>query len=199
MAELTITPLAARHRADWDRLYAGYAEFYKVAQTPQMRDTVWGWIHDPAHEVNAVVAEDASGRAIGLAHYRAFARPLSASTGCFLDDLFVELASAVSAWRTPCWNICARWRERRGGPPSAGSRPTTIIAAMVFMTGWASAPGGSPMTWVPEGVQPSNCPRDPPIIARNSRRVASCVRNSPSMRDVTMVTPGLCTPRVVMH
>lgn len=90
MADITITPLAPRHRADWERLYAGYAEFYKVKQTSQMRETVWGWIHDPAHEVNAVVAEDEFGRAIGLAHYRAFARPLSASTGCFLDDLFVD-------------------------------------------------------------------------------------------------------------
>lgn len=85
-----IVPLAERHRADWERLYAGYAEFYKVTQTPEMRAKVWGWIHDPAHEVNAVVAEDEAGRAVGLAHYRAFARPLSASTGCFLDDLFVD-------------------------------------------------------------------------------------------------------------
>lgn len=85
-----IVPLAERHRADWERLYAGYAEFYKVTQTPEMREKVWGWIHDPAHEVNAVVAEDEAGRAVGLAHYRAFARPLSASTGCFLDDLFVD-------------------------------------------------------------------------------------------------------------
>ena len=87
--EIRIVALAARHRADWDRLYAGYAEFYRATQTPEMRATVWGWIMDPAHEVNALVAEDASGRAVGLAHYRAFARPLSASTGCFLDDLFV--------------------------------------------------------------------------------------------------------------
>lgn len=85
-----IVPLAERHRADWERLYAGYAEFYKATQTPEMRATVWSWIHDPAHEVNAVVAEDEAGRAVGLAHYRAFARPLSASTGCFLDDLFVD-------------------------------------------------------------------------------------------------------------
>lgn len=86
---IRIVPLAAQHRTDWERLYAGYAEFYRVTQTPEMRATVWGWIMDPAHEVNALVAEDAAGRAVGLAHYRSFARPLSASTGCFLDDLFV--------------------------------------------------------------------------------------------------------------
>jgi len=81
-----------RHRADWDRLYAGYAAFYKVEQTARMRDTVWAWIHDPAHEVNALIAEDGAGRAIGLAHWRAFARPLRAAHGGFLDDLFVDPA-----------------------------------------------------------------------------------------------------------
>jgi GNAT superfamily N-acetyltransferase len=40
--------------------------------------------------VKALIAEDATGRAIGLAHYRPFARPLAASTGGFLDDLFVS-------------------------------------------------------------------------------------------------------------
>jgi GNAT superfamily N-acetyltransferase len=87
---IRIVPLEARHRAEWEALYAGYADFYRVTQTPAMRATVWGWIMDPAHEVNAFVAEDASGMAVGLAHYRPFARPLSASTGGFLDDLFVS-------------------------------------------------------------------------------------------------------------
>ena len=87
-----IVPLAERHRADWERLFAGYAAFYRVAQTPEMRERVWGWIMDPAHEVEAVVAEDAGGGAIGLAHFRPFARPLMAATGGFLDDLFVDPA-----------------------------------------------------------------------------------------------------------
>ncbi len=89
---MRIIPLAERHRADWEALYAGYAAFYKVTQTPEMRAKVWSWIMDPAHETKALVAEDDAGRAIGLAHYRPFARPLSASTGGFLDDLFVDPA-----------------------------------------------------------------------------------------------------------
>lgn len=89
MSDVKIVRLSERHRADWEVLYAGYAAFYKVTQTPEMRAKVWGWIMDPAHETNALVAEDAAGRAVGLAHWRCFARPLSASTGCFLDDLFV--------------------------------------------------------------------------------------------------------------
>jgi GNAT superfamily N-acetyltransferase len=86
---IRIVAAEPRHRAEWEALYAGYAAFYRVTQTPEMRATVWRWITDPAHEVNALIAEDAAGHAVGLAHYRPFARPLAASTGGFLDDLFV--------------------------------------------------------------------------------------------------------------
>ena len=92
---MLIRPPSATDRPDWERLYAGYAAFYKVAQTPEMRATVWGWLHDPAQQSQGFVAED-QGRLIGLAHFRPFARPLSASTGGFLDDLFVDPAARGS-------------------------------------------------------------------------------------------------------
>lgn len=92
MSAISIVPAAAEHRADWNRLYAGYAEFYKVEQTPAMRDRVWSWLMDPAHEVKGLVAVDGAGRAVGLAHYRPFARPLRDGYGGFLDDLFVDPA-----------------------------------------------------------------------------------------------------------
>lgn len=79
-----------KHRAAWGRLYAGYAEFYQVVQTEEMRDRVWSWIHDPDHQVKAFIAADEKGEPIGLAHFRPFARPLAAATGGFLDDLFVS-------------------------------------------------------------------------------------------------------------
>ena len=89
---MLIRPPVAADRPEWERLYAGYAAFYKVTQTPEMRATVWGWLHDPAHQTRGLVAEE-EGRLIGLAHFRPFARPLSASTGGFLDDLFVDPAA----------------------------------------------------------------------------------------------------------
>lgn len=92
---MLIRPPIAADYAEWERLYAGYAAFYQVAQTPDMRATVWDWIHDPAHQTKAFVAED-QGRLLGLAHFRPFARPLSATTGGFLDDLFVEPAARGS-------------------------------------------------------------------------------------------------------
>jgi GNAT superfamily N-acetyltransferase len=87
---LTIRPPQASDRAAWDALYQGYARFYQVEQTAEMRDRVWGWLFDDAHECQCLMAFDANAKAIGLAHFRAFARPLSATTGGFLDDLFVD-------------------------------------------------------------------------------------------------------------
>jgi len=76
----------------WRQLYQAYADFYRTPQPDAAVLRVWSWIHDPHHEVNCLLADNGAGTVAGLAHYRAFARPLSASTGCFLDDLFIDPA-----------------------------------------------------------------------------------------------------------
>src|SRR6059058_4653273 len=80
----------------WRELYRGYAEFYEVAQTDEQATRVWTWLHDPAHEQRGLVVRGRDGVAVGLAHYRPFARPLRASTGGFLDDLYVDAAARGS-------------------------------------------------------------------------------------------------------
>jgi ribosomal protein S18 acetylase RimI-like enzyme len=86
---ISVRPLIQSDYASWNVLFLAYAEFYQVSQTQQMRDEVWSWLHDQDHEVNGFIAINNKGIAVGLAHYRAFARPLSATVGGFLDDLFV--------------------------------------------------------------------------------------------------------------
>lgn len=130
-------------RADWGRLYTGYAAFYRVEQTEAMRERVWGWLMDPAHEVEGLVAEGAGGL-VGLAHFRPYARPLSASTGGFLDDLFVApeargtgaaqaLIEAVAAeGRARGWTLL-RWI-------TAGDnlRARALYDRMAVPTGWVT-------------------------------------------------------------
>ena len=96
MSAVRVVPPAPEHRADWERLYASYAAFYGVEQTAAMRATVWGWLHDAGHEVSGLLALDDQGRPVGLTHFRPFSRPLAASTGGFLDDLFVDPAARGS-------------------------------------------------------------------------------------------------------
>lgn len=91
MADFRITTDIARHKADWMRLYAAYADYYQVEQTQEMRDRTWGWIVEG--RIHCLMALDAEDRPVGFAHIREFLRPLSATSAGYLDDLFVDPAS----------------------------------------------------------------------------------------------------------
>lgn len=85
-----IRAVRAEDRAEWDVLYKGYADFYKVTQTAEMRDRVFGWLMDADHSSNGLVAVADGGNLIGLTHYRPFVSCLGANVNGFLDDLFVS-------------------------------------------------------------------------------------------------------------
>ena len=87
---LTIEPPQERDRPAWRRLYDGYAAFYNMPMTDEIAGTVWRWIHDPAHEVECVVARSGGGQIVGLAHFRRMPSPLRGADLGFLDDLFVD-------------------------------------------------------------------------------------------------------------
>jgi GNAT superfamily N-acetyltransferase len=85
-----VGPTEGRKEA-WRRLYDGYATFYEREMTDQIAGTVWGWLQDPAHELEGALAlhEDVP---VGLAHYRRMPSPLRGADVGFLDDLFVDPA-----------------------------------------------------------------------------------------------------------
>jgi GNAT superfamily N-acetyltransferase len=112
---VTIRALAPEDRDAWERLFKGYADFYKVEQTAEMRDTVWGWLHDPAHGSNCIVA-DLDGSLVGFTHYRPFASTLRAINNGFLDDLFVDPATRGSgAAQALIDAVAAKGRENGWG------------------------------------------------------------------------------------
>lgn len=141
---IRVVATGPEHRADWDQLYAGYAAFYRVAQTEEMRDRVWSWLMDPEHEVEGLVALDGASRAVGLAHVRAFARPLSATTGGFLDDLFVaETARGTGAAEALIRRIAAIGHERgwsviRWITAEDNARARKLYDRLARKTGWVT-------------------------------------------------------------
>lgn len=141
---IRVVATGPEHRADWDQLYAGYAAFYRVAQTEEMRDRVWSWLMDPEHEVEGLVALDGAGRAVGLAHVRAFARPLSATTGGFLDDLFVaETARGTGAAEALIRRIAEIGHERgwsviRWITAEDNARARKLYDRLARKTGWVT-------------------------------------------------------------
>lgn len=73
----------------WASLFAAYREFYELEEDHEVVERVWGWIQDPAHETDALVAT-VDDVVVGFAHHRFYARPSEGGRGLFLDDLFTS-------------------------------------------------------------------------------------------------------------
>ena len=84
-----IRDIHLKDKEQWERLYKGYADFYKVEMNGKILQTVWNWMLDKSHEVNGLVYE-VDGNIVGLAHYRRMPSPLRGQDIGFLDDLFVD-------------------------------------------------------------------------------------------------------------
>jgi GNAT superfamily N-acetyltransferase len=90
MDDITIAPPQAGDKADWRRLYEGYATFYKRPMNDDIAERVWSWVTGGSGVLEALVARDSKGRVVGLAHFRNMPRPLTGTMAGFLDDLFVD-------------------------------------------------------------------------------------------------------------
>lgn len=117
---VTVRPLTSADEDRWRELFRAYRDFYKLAEDEGVVSTVWGWLSDPRHECEALVAEQA-GRIVGIAHYRRFSRPSTGTVGIWLDDLFTD-------------------PEARGGGVGR--------ALIQQLTSIAAAEGGSVVRWI---------------------------------------------------
>ena len=86
---IMIRHIQLKDKEQWEELYKGYADFYKVEMNDKILQTVWNWLHDKNHELNGLVYE-VDENIIGLAHYRRMPRPLRGQDIGFLDDLYVD-------------------------------------------------------------------------------------------------------------
>ena len=86
---IMIREIKLKDKEQWEKLYLGYANFYKVEMNNKILQTVWDWLHNKNHEVNGIVFE-IDGNIVGLAHYRKMPNPLRGQYIGFLDDLFVD-------------------------------------------------------------------------------------------------------------
>ena len=90
MSKPIVDDLKEQDRADWERLYHGYAAFYKTTTNKDKLNTIWSWIHDEDEAFWSIVARGEDGSPIGFMHYREMPSPLRGAKIGFLDDLFVE-------------------------------------------------------------------------------------------------------------
>ena len=84
-----IRNIEIKDKEQWKKLYHGYADFYQVTISEQILETIWDWLHNTNHDLNALVYE-IDNTIVALAHYRRMPSPLRGKYIGFLDDLYVD-------------------------------------------------------------------------------------------------------------
>jgi len=51
MVKETIREIQLKDKNQWEKLYKGYADFYKVEMNNQILQIVWNWLNDKNHEL----------------------------------------------------------------------------------------------------------------------------------------------------
>ena len=87
---VTVRLVMEHDRKNWDTLFEAYCEFGGDRQTAEMRDRVWNWIHDETAQTKCFVAENDGGDLVGFMHFREYERPMPATKGVYIDDMFVS-------------------------------------------------------------------------------------------------------------
>ncbi len=82
-----VRALRRDERAAWEALFAGYQRFYEIALAPEVVDTTWSRIHDPAEPVFALGAFDHD-RLAGIVHFIFHRSTWLIGPTCYLQDLF---------------------------------------------------------------------------------------------------------------
>ncbi len=84
-----IRELQARDRPRWDVLWSGYLTFYECSLPAEITELTWRRLLDPGFGLHGLVAVDGD-KLIGLVHYHFHISTWSATSYCYLEDLFVD-------------------------------------------------------------------------------------------------------------
>lgn len=87
---LIVRPIEASDRAEWERLWDRYLDFYHTSVTPEVRDTSFARLlgDDPNDFSGCLAVLD--GRPVGLVHYLFHRHGWKVENVCYLQDLYAD-------------------------------------------------------------------------------------------------------------
>lgn len=87
---ITIRPVAATDRAEWQRLWTAYLQFYDTTVAPEIYDTSFARLigNDP-RDFHGLLAES-DGKPCGLVHYLFHRHMWKILDVCYLQDLYAD-------------------------------------------------------------------------------------------------------------
>ena len=91
---VTIRPLAATDEGDWRRLWTGYLDFYETSVPEEVYQSTFArLLGDDPRDFSCLVAEDDTGRLVGLTHYMFHRHGWKIEEVCYLQDLYADPAA----------------------------------------------------------------------------------------------------------
>ncbi len=90
---VTIRPLEAGDRADWEARWRNYLIFYEADLPEAQTEATWERLMDPASDPHGLVAVDGDGKMIGITHYLFHVSTWLMGPTCYLQDLYVDEAA----------------------------------------------------------------------------------------------------------
>jgi len=88
---ITIRPLEEKDRVQWEALFRAYIRFYAAKVPDEVIDLTWQRVLGEEDGFLGFVAEEESGRLVGLAHMLFHRSTWSPTYYCYLEDLFVDI------------------------------------------------------------------------------------------------------------
>jgi GNAT superfamily N-acetyltransferase len=86
---ISIRPFRMEDRDGWEPLWQGYLTFYKSSLAPEITETTWGRLLDPAEPMHGLAAL-LDGEIVGIVHYLYHRSTWSIGDYCYLQDLFAS-------------------------------------------------------------------------------------------------------------
>jgi GNAT superfamily N-acetyltransferase len=85
-----IRSLLATDRADWDRMWTAYLEFYESEVPAHVYDITFARLIDPKRLSQHCLIAEKNRKPVGLAHYIYHTHNWRIDDVCYLQDLFVD-------------------------------------------------------------------------------------------------------------
>ena len=85
----SVRPLAAADKPAWQKLWAGYLEFYRASLAPEVTEGTFARLTDDDDAMFGLVAEQ-DGRIVGIAHGILHRSTWAKGLYLYLNDLFVS-------------------------------------------------------------------------------------------------------------
>ena len=144
-----VRPVRSDEFGAWTALFRGYADFYECPTSDEHQRRIWAWIHDErAIEALVAVEVDDAGQELdvprGLAHLRAWRRPLRGTVCGYLDDLFVDPASRGRGAVDALFRAIDELAVERGWPivrwttAADNGRAQTVYDRLATRTTWVT-------------------------------------------------------------